>query len=233
MPSMNEGKDNKQALKVDMGAQGTKTVKMDFPSNAHAKKEVVASDDGKRTTKVIQGNVTKRKKSFGRKIAETFIKEDVDSVSSYIIHDVLLPALRDTFSEMVKSSVDMMLFGEKRGHNTSRDRGKSYVSYNGYSNGRSSQRESSREPSSRSRATHNFDSIYWKHRGEAEEVLSQLVDLTVDYGEATVGDLYDLAGISGNFTDRDYGWTNLSSARAERSRDGWILILPKPIALNY
>lgn len=220
--------EERNILKVDQGASGIKTVKMDFPSNAHSKKE---APEGARVQKVIQGKVIKRKKSFGKRISEVFVKEDVDSVSSYIIHDVLVPALKDTIADMVKGGIEMMLFGEKQGRNTTRNRGKSYVSYNSYSNGQQ-RREQGRDQSYRNRARHNFDDITWPTRGEAEEVLSQLVDLTVDYNEATVGDLYDLAGISGTYTDRDYGWKNLASASVSRVREGYILNLPRPINLN-
>lgn len=220
----------KNILKADMGANGVKTVTMAFPSNTHKKKDEPQPEE-QRVKKVIQGRMVKRKKSFGKRVSEVFVKEDVDSVSSYIIHDVLVPALKDTIADMVKGGIEMMLFGSKQGRNTTRDRGKSYVSYNSYSNGRS-QKEQGRDQNYRNRARHNFDDITWPARHEAEEVLSQLVDLTEDYGEATVGDLYDLAGITGDFTDRDYGWKNLASASVSRVREGYVLNLPKPVVLN-
>ena len=80
-----------------------------------------------------------------------------------------------------------------------------------------------REPSLRNRSRHNFDDIILDSRGEAEEVLSHLVDLVDDYGMASVADLYDLVGITSNFTDNKYGWTNLSSASVSRVRDGYLI----------
>jgi hypothetical protein len=66
----------------------------------------------------------------------------------------------------------------------------------------------------------------------ANEVINCLVDLIQDYGQATVSDLYDLVGITGNFTDNKYGWTDLRSATATRIHEGYMLNLPKPIPLD-
>ena len=45
------------------------------------------------------------------------------------------------------------------------------------------------------RARHEFGNIIYTSRGEAEEVLSHLVDLTIEYGEATVAAFYELSNI--------------------------------------
>jgi hypothetical protein len=136
---------------------------------------------------------------------------------------------------MVQGGIEMLLFGEKKGSRTTRDRGRSYVSYNSYSNRDRDRRDDrrDRDRSSVARARHNFDDIILETRGEAEEVLSCLADLTQDYGQASVADLYDLVGITGQFTDNKWGWTDISSASATRARNGgYVLNLPKPILLD-
>ena len=59
-------------------------------------------------------------------------------------------------------------------------------------------------------------------------------DLLDQYKLVSVADLYDLVGISGDYTDNKYGWTNLRNARVERLRyeDGYILKLPKALPLD-
>jgi hypothetical protein len=123
----------------------------------------------------------------------------------------------------------MLLFGERKGSKTRRDKDRSYVSYNSYSSRDRDRdrRDDRRELSQRDRARHNFDDILISSRGEAEEVLSHLVDLTIDYGQASVADLYDLVGITGEFTDNKWGWTDLRSASVSRVRDGYLLNLPR------
>ena len=53
------------------------------------------------------------------------------------------------------------------------------------------------------------------------------------YGVASVGDLYDLANVSTtNYTVNKYGWTNIRSAQVIRSRDGYLLKMPKAMPIN-
>ena len=55
------------------------------------------------------------------------------------------------------------------------------------------------------------------------------MDAIIDeYDVVSVADLYDLVGITGRYTDQDYGWTNIHNARAVRCRDGGLTLeLPK------
>lgn len=210
---------NRRSLKEDGGI-----VKMDYPSNNHKKKQVPE----KKVVKVTSGKVVKQKKTLGKKIAETFLGDDIESVSTYIIHDVIIPAAKNMISDTVSNGIEMLLFGQPKGSRTRRDRGKSYVSYSNYYN----DRPAARQMSHQNRARHNFDDIILESRGEAEEVLSHLVDLTEDYGMASVADLYDLVGVTSNFTDNKYGWDNLASGRVVPVRGGYLLELPRPIVLD-
>ena len=140
--------------------------------------------------------------------------------------DVLVPAAKDMVADAISQGIERMLFGDVR--STSRRPHKQYsnngyVSYNSYKS--SQQKQSS--PSRRARASHDFDEIILETRGEAEQVLSHLVDLTIDYGEASVADLYELVGITSNFTDNKYGWYELKDAFISRVRNGYLINLPK------
>ena len=202
---------------------------MDFPSNDHKNRE--KKEEPKKIEKVVTGKVVTRKKPLGKRILETFVGEDVGNVYSYVLYDVLIPAAKSMIYDSVKGGLEMRLFGEKQGSRTRRDQGRSYVSYNNYSDSR--RPSDRREMTHQNRARHNFEEIILDSRGEAEEVLSHLVDLIVDYGQATVSDLYDLVGIAENFTDRRYGWVDLRHASVGgRTRDGYLLNLPKPILLD-
>ena len=130
----------------------------------------------------------------------------------------------DAFS----GGLEMSLFGERKGSRTSRDRNKSYVAYDkaSYAGIRDKDPRGGRTISKVGRTRHDFDEIILDTRGEAEEVLSTLVDLTIDYDMATVADLYDLVGIDSNFTDNKYGWTDLRNASVSRVRGGYLINLP-------
>ena len=199
---------------------------MDYPGNK--KTEELPE---KKVTQITKGVVKKQKKSLGKKFLETFLGDDIESVSAYLIHDVIVPAAKNMMSDTVSNGVEMLLFGQVRGSRTARSKNKSYVSYGNMYQDRP-QAQSKKTQAPRNRARHNFDDIILEGRGEAEEVLSCLVDLCEDYGEATVADLYDLVGMTSNFTDNKYGWDNLSQATIQRVRDGYLIGLPKTIVLD-
>ena len=208
-------------------------LKLDYPGNNQKSRQEPKKKE--KQQQITTGKVVQKKKSLGRKFTETFLGDDIESVSTYIIHDVIIPAAKNMMSDTVSNGIEMLLFGQVRGSRTVRDRNQSYVSYNSpYKNSRATNVRNERERpySNRSRSRHNFDDIVLETRGEAEEVLSHLVDLTEDYGMASVADLYDLVGITSNFTDNKYGWDNLSTATVERVRDGYLVHLPRTIVLD-
>lgn len=197
-----------------------------FPGNSHTEK---AAKKEKKVDKVVSGPVSRKKRPMGRRVADTLTHEDADkdSVSRYIIYDVLIPAAKTTISEMVSGGVEMLLFGDTRGSRTNRRRDKSYVSYNSVSRNNDRPGRPNRAVSYENRSRHNFDDVIIPSRGEAEEVLSALVDLIEEYGAATVADFYDLVGVTGSFTDEKYGWTELGRASVSRVRHGYLINLPK------
>lgn len=193
-----------------------------YEPNSHKYKK---EQSEKKVQKVISGNVSTRKKSLGKKFTETFFEESAEDVKRYLIFDVLIPAVKNTFSEMVTKGLDMFLFAG--GSRSSRRDNKTYVSYSSYSSGR---RDRDRLEK---RKNLDFRDIIFDTRAEAEEVLSNLVDLTYDYEAASVADLYDLVGIDGNHTDNKYGWRNLSGAHVKMARGGgYMIVLPKATVID-
>ena len=224
---------------------------MDYPSNARRQRDaddiVVDIRKGqqedkspgeKKVERVIEGEVVRRKKPLGKRVKEFFIAGDAKSVWGYVVGDVLLPAAKDTIVDATSEYVQRMMFGESRHRRPSSSRGPNgYVSYNRYSpSSRSSagqdRLDQRREVSRRARASHNFDEIILETRGEAEEVIDRLFDLISRYEIATVEDLYELTGISGNYTDRKWGWTDIRGAGVSRVRSGYLLDLPRPEPLD-
>lgn len=205
---------------------------MDFPSNSHPKRE---PEPEKKIERVTTSEVVRRKKPLGRRISDIFTQADAGSVWSFVVMDVLVPAAKDMLSEAVSQGVDQMLFGNNanRGGHRSRGRntGNGYINYGGMSSGssRPSQRsQPSQGISRRGRATHNFDEIIIPTRVEAEEVVDRLFDLVARFDLATVSDLYDLVGITSNYADENWGWTDLRGAGVSRVKGGYLLDLPRP-----
>ena len=74
--------------------------------------------------------------------------------------------------------------------------------------------------------------MVFEDKRDAVAVLDGLVESTVKYEFATVMDFNQLAGQESNFTDNDFGWDDLRSARVIRIRDGYVLDLPVPIPID-
>ena len=200
----------------------------EYKSNSHRSKEgkTEALTDRKKVEKVVHGRVRTKPKSGISKITDIFISEDAANVKSYIVMDVLVPAVKKAISDIVRDGIDMILYGESRGRKSSSALG--YVSYRDYS--RSDDRDRFRD--SRSRSSYAHDDIVLDSRGEAEEVLTRMDELIDTYGNVSVADLYDLVGKSSEYTDNKYGWTNIRNAEPIRVRDGYMLKLPKVLPIN-
>ena len=200
-----------------------------YPSNSHSRRDTSEPKTEKKIEKVVTGNVVTKKKTFSKKVAEFFIGEDVANVKSYILYDVLIPAAKNTFLDMLSSGAEMLFFGEtRRGSRTVRDKGRSYINYTPYD--KQFRPERDRRDTTNAgvgRPRHDSNEIILETRGEAEIVLSRLVDLIDDYGLVSVADLYELVGVPSNYMDNKWGWENLSTARVERVRNGYLIVLPK------
>ena len=184
----------------------------------------------KKVDKVVKGEVKQRKRGIFRRFADTFFNEDLETVEDYLTQDVIIPAIKETISSIVRNGIDMILFGEVKATSANKQGGP-IVNYGSYSNKSNTyDRSSYRSYNNRNRL--DLGDIIFSSRGEAEEVLSHLVDLTLDYGEASVGDFYDLVGVTTTFTDNSWGWKDLSKTSVSRVRGGYIINLPKPYNLN-
>ena len=191
----------------------------DYKPNSNKYKSEQRKEREKRAEKIVQGNVRRKKKSEVSRLKDIFISEDIEDVKTYIVMDVVVPTIKNTIADVV----NMFLFGDtskrNKNHNT--------VSYSSYSSGRSGN-NNRRVVSNR----YNFDDYYFDSRGEAEEVLDRMDELIDSYGAVTVGDFYDMIGITGKYTDNNYGWTNISRASVQRTRDGYSIDLPRVKAID-
>lgn len=201
-----------------------------YKPNSHKAKEEQKNQIAEREKKekIISGTAKVKKKGKTSKFAEAFIAEDASSVKSYIVSDVLIPAAKKLVSDIVKDGIEMILYGgTNRGKRTPGYRA-DYVSYNRYSD----RRYDDRPRSEYRQSAYSYDDIYLQTRGEAEEVLDQMTNVIEEYGMVSIMDLYEWVGITGEYTDNKYGWTNLRSAEVVRTRDGYKLKLPRAIALK-
>ena len=199
-----------------------------YKSNSHKSKEstVTENTSEKKVEKIVNGVVKSKKKTGFGKFRDAIISEDAENVKSYILLDVVIPALKKGIFDTITNGLDMVLYGEN-GRNRRRGNS-STVSYNRYYD---DERRRSR-PSMRSDQRYSYDDIILESRGEAEEVLARMDELIDTYEVVSVADLYDLVGIQGRHTDNKYGWTSMRAASVVRTRDGYMLKLPKALPLD-
>lgn len=196
----------------------------EYKSNSHKSKERQNEPiPEKKVEKVISGSAKSKKKSGLQKITNVFVPEDVEDVKSYIFEDIVVPAVKDIILDAVKAVLGVN--GSSRGKGSTASK----VSYRKYYDDRERRDYSG---VTRTRSGYEYDDVIIENRGEAEDVLSRMDELVSTYGLVSVADFYDLVGISGNYTDNKYGWTDIRSASVVRVRDGYMIKLPKALPLN-
>lgn len=189
-----------------------------FPSNSYKSKT-----EPPKPTKVIKGNVVQKKKSFGRKLVDIFISEDVGDVKTYILYDILVPALKNALADAIGGGADMLLGTTSNRRKTSYSTG-SKTPYGTFYKGANT---TTRAEAVVGRTGYAYDDIILESRGEAMDVLDTLVNYIQEYGAVRLSDLQEMVGVTGQFTDTYWGWTNLSTATVRKVREGYLLDLPK------
>lgn len=205
---------------------------IEYPSNSQKSKEIKAEPvPEKKLEKVISGMAKSKKKSEIRKFTDVFVSEDMESVKSYIFMDVLVPAVKKAISDIVTNGIDMLLYGEAGRNKSTSNSTASRVSYRSYYDSQNGNRRDSLQ-ASRPRIGYDYDDVIVDNRGEAEEVMTRMDELMETYGLVSVADFYDLVGITGNYTDNKYGWTDIRNASIVRTRDGYMIKMPKALPLD-
>lgn len=183
---------------------------------------------------VVSNNVTINKKSGFSKFRELFILESGKDVKQHLIYNVVVPELKHLVLTLITEGAERSMYGggttSPRGTYLKRSSGTHY----NYS--KVSKKEEPRERSQRltkeQRDTHDFSSVTFEDRGDAELVLDNLSDLVDKYDSASVADLLSLMHITPNFQDDVWGWTDLRGASIRLSRGRYLLSLPEPEFLN-
>lgn len=200
----------------------------DYKPNSHKYKqeqrEAAQMENERRVEKVVSGVAKTKKKSEARRFMDNFITEDAQSIKSYIVMDVIIPAIKNA----ILDTVEMILGGNgKKRKRSTLDR----ITYTDYSNPGRRYGRGSEETGLRSGG--DFEDVIVDTKGEAEEVISQLEAIIETYKVARVTDLYDLVGLTAPYTGNRYGWTNLHTAESIRLRDGSYMIkLPRAMPID-
>lgn len=178
-------------------------------------KEEKTSDQKALAKKSASKKPVKKESVFSK----IFTAEDARNVKSYLIYDILIPKIRETVDKMITEGSHMIFLGSPDAK--SADTTRSYTKYYRSESGRSAY----------DRSAYDIRTPKFYKEIEANDVLDQLEDVLDRCGLVRVADLYDLMGWNFNYTDNNYGWRDLRTARIVRERDQYILKLPRPVCL--
>lgn len=194
-----------------------------YKPNSHKyKAEVKELAADKKVEKVVSGGVKTKKKTGVQKFSDVFIPEDINDVKRYIFTDVLIPAGKKLISEIV----DALLYG------ASGQRPKSTASKVGYWTGVNGKNEINRVSTTPRTSAYDYDNLVFESRADAMEVISRMEEMVDTYGMVSVADMYDMAGVTCDYTGNKYGWTSVRTAEPIRVRDGYVIKLPKALPIN-
>ena len=192
----------------------------DIKPNSHKYK--TENSEKKKIEPVVKSGAKLRKKNELQKVAGSIISEDAKSVKSYILMDVLVPAIKDAIEDIVTNGIRMLLRGDTSARRSGPSGGISHISYNKAYDRRD------RSSLDRPRGVMDFDDLILPTRYEAEEVLRSLDDLIETYRIVSVADMYEAAGIRNfEYTAQKYGWTDIRRAEVIHVRNGYWLKMPK------
>lgn len=203
---------------------------MDYQGNSNKDKEPNVDLPKKDLEKVVTGNVIVKPKTIRSRIKGIFFGGDIDSAASYVVSEVLLPALRNLVVETVSRGTDRLIYGES----ANRRRPGSYsprVQYNNPINrGGSSQSRAylpDQKPTDRwTQNRKSFEDVIVGSKSDADTVVERLIDIVDMYEVVSVAELYELLGLPSSHVDNKWGWTHLSSIEVRQVREGWRIGFP-------
>ena len=198
--------------------------------NSNKYRDQQTKEDEHRVGKVVHGTAKKKKTSGVSKFVQAFIPEDAKSIKDYIVEET--PGLiQSLLRRLLQNLLDSYLpENGKYYRNTGRGGlgSNSSIRYDTIKGGNAS------PLGVRSRNTntvYEYENVVFESYGDAQDVLDGLYDCLQRYEKVRVFDLYDLAEIPTNATDRNYGWTDLHGSKIISVKEGWMIDLPRAIPL--
>ena len=197
----------------------------DYSSNSIKSKNASEKTPEKVIKKVADAKLVDKKS----KIAG-LVETDVKTAGNSLVNEVIFPGIIRFVSDTLHAAVDSFLFPGQEPKKP-----KTWVSYNNYSNKGQTHRTVYQD----NRESHNkidLNSVELDSRQEAETVIDTMMDLCQQYDDiCSVSDYLEMVGLTGEYTDNDYGWstTDLKSAYVTRGRNGkYSIKVPKPHPIN-
>ena len=186
----------------------------------------------KERKKVATGTI--KEKTFKQKVRDAFISDEVHDIKSYVVFDVIIPAIKETFRNLFVNSLDMALFGKVRQTSKTEQRGGStYIAYDRLYQSRGGNDVQPRQQRGGAPLRVNeLDRVVFKDKADAIDVLSYMMDQIEEYHVASVADFVTAADLPVSPIHHKFGWYDLCTASVEELPDGGYYIrLPRPVSI--
>lgn len=210
-------------------------LKKTYPSNSQNQKKKETLEEPPKDEKKHQPAAVTAKMKKASMASKIFSSDDAQTLKQYAVHDVLLPTIRKAIYDIITNGISMLLYpGGTQDRNRYSGGGYGGYGYNAYPhyNYSAASRPSTPRPDPRYQdqqmVSRNYELLRYENRKDAEEVLDRMTDLIDLYGVVSVGDLFDISGVTGQYTDNKFGWTDLKMAYPVLLGDGYALKLPRP-----
>lgn len=200
---------------------------VDMPKNDF---NTAQGEPKKKFDKVVRGKVTLKEQNDIQKIANDFLAEDLKTVKDRIIAEYLIPMLKNGLCSIFNSAISIALWGDDRSRSSSTNYSSSSRQRNSYD--RYYQDGQSSRPGTSGRPARTLQNLDFEVRYDADSTLNEMYDALSKYKQVSVGDLWDMMGVSNESTDYNYGWYNLNEAYIKGIPGGYRLVLPRPIPLS-
>lgn len=213
---------------------GAQSGSVDYGANSQKSKAPAPAEEPRVVGPVISGTAVERKEPLRKKFLQAYAGDSAQSVGQYLVMDVIVPGTKNIIADLVTQGIHRLLYGGVRPPQggVRSNVGGSYRGYFNGGNGNNQPQQQSTPVVRQAQQPQGFGEIILQTRPDAELVIDSLRELIDQYGNAKVANLYSLVGMTGNFTNQSYGWTNLSRAGVIPIREGYLLDLPQPEVLK-
>ena len=177
-------------------------------------------------------NAHLKKRTAVDKAADVFFSEDIGTVASTIWDDYVVPFLKNT----AVNAFELWIFGSTSRGGVRRRSGGRHISYDKYYDDdyddydRRRSRSVRVEPNRHSRFDYmdcEFDSL-----AEVTDVIEEMTDYIRDYDFVRVSNLNNAIRISGQWTDRNWGWNDARDFNWKRRGRKYVLDFAPPIPIT-
>lgn len=171
------------------------------------------------------------KETFGSKMKHAFLGPDVDKVGDYVLKEYLEPAGKrmvnnasQNILKKIGDGIQILLFGKIV---NAQNGGVDYTSFYNPNIAPGNQ-----QPVKAYKLLDAVDTFTFRTHADAQAALDYLRGRISVYRSASVADYYENIGAAVDYMMVDRGWVDLSNARVISTPDGFIIDLPRPIALK-